>query len=110
MYSIGAIIAAAILAFLVRKRRPTFRWTVVGAALYGLWFVSWLTLVAPVNNEIASALEAAPATVPGLWASLRSRWEYGHAVGFVLELLGFCTLVVSVLVDTPKAAVDEDAR
>jgi hypothetical protein len=103
-YSMGAILAAVVLAVLVRKRRPAFVWTAAGAALYVLWFVSWLTLVAPVNREIASALEAAPGSVAGLWASLRARWEYGHAVGFVLELLGFCALVVSVLVDTPGAA------
>jgi hypothetical protein len=104
----GAILASAVLAVAVRKRRRAFRWTVAGAALLGLWFVSWLALVAPVNAQIASALETAPATAPGLWMSLRLRWEYGHAVGFVLELFGFCALVASVLVDTPVTARNDD--
>jgi hypothetical protein len=33
---------------------------------------------------------------------LRNRWEYGHAAGFVLQLIGFCSLLLSVLVETPK--------
>jgi hypothetical protein len=104
VYSMGAVLAAVVLTFLVRRRRRALVWTASGAALYLLWFVSWLTLVAPVNGQVASALETAPGSVPGLWASLRARWEYGHAVGFALELLGFCALVVSVLVETPTAA------
>lgn len=110
VYSMGAMLASAVLALLVRKRRAVFLWTSAGAVLFGLWFASWLTLVAPVNSQIASALATAPETVPGLWASLRSRWEYGHAVGFVLELLGYCALVVSVLVDTPRTGRNDQGR
>ncbi|NLC55915.1 MAG: hypothetical protein GX774_03650 [Armatimonadetes bacterium] len=107
VYSMGAILAAIILVVLLREHRRAFVWAAAGTALYLLWFVSWLTLVAPVNREIASALEVAPGSVAELWLKLRARWEYGHAVGFVLELMGFCALVISVLVDTPA---DDDAR
>ena len=31
VYQIGSILAAAVLAFLVRKRRPAFEWTLAGA-------------------------------------------------------------------------------
>jgi len=60
------------------------------------------------NREIAEALRTAPDSVPTLWLRLRSRWEYGHAVGFVIELTGFCALLASVLIETPRSA--EDAR
>ena len=50
-----------------------------------------------VNLQIESALAAAPETVPSLWHALRNRWEYGHAIGFALHLLGFCALVVSLI-------------
>jgi hypothetical protein len=33
---------------------------------------------------------------------LRIRWEYGHMVGFIVQFVGLCALVLSVLVETPK--------
>ena len=73
-----------------------------GALTQLLAFVSWLVLVAPVNGRIEAALEGAPATVPNLWLELRPRWEYGHATGFVIQLLGFSALLISVLLGTPR--------
>ena len=96
----GSIVASGVLTYLIRKRKPASGWSLSGTLLLVLWFISWLTLVAPVNNQIAAALESAPETVPGLWMQLRERWEYGHAVGFALQLVGFCALVISVLVET----------
>jgi len=32
----------------------------------------------------------------------RDRWEYGHATGFVFQLLGLSALIVSVLVEIPR--------
>jgi hypothetical protein len=55
-----------------------------------------------VNAHVADALQNAPASVPALWMQLRDRWEWGHAAGFVLQLAGFCALVVSVLIETPQ--------
>jgi len=107
-YSLGAIVAASVLAFLVRTHRSAFRWTLTAAVLFMLWFVSWLMLVAPVNTQVAAALQSAPETVPALWMQLRARWEYGHAVGFVIQLLGFCALVISVLVDTQRSVTGEE--
>jgi hypothetical protein len=69
-----------------------------------LWFISWLALVAPVNAQVAAALRSSPETVPALWMRLRARWEYGHAIGFIIQLLGFGALVISVLVDTHDEA------
>lgn len=99
-YTVGSILAAFLLAFLVRKRRPAFRWTLAGALCLSAAFGTWLALVAPVNNEVADALRTAPESVPAVWMRLRERWEYGHAVGFVVTLIGFGLLVVSVLVET----------
>lgn len=105
-YTVGSIVAAFVLAFMVRKRGATFRWTLGGAILLLLAFVSWLVLVAPVNNEVADALKSVPASVPALWMRLRNRWEYGHAMGFVVTLLGLSALVVSMLVETPARQED----
>jgi hypothetical protein len=103
IYSMGSILSAAVLTFFVRKHRSSFRWALAGAVLLIIWFISWLTLVAPVNNQVAAALQSSPEAVPALWMQLRERWEYGHALGFAIQLLGFCAIVMSVLVDTPAA-------
>ena len=102
VYTITSIVAASVLAILVRDRGITFGWTVAGAACLLLAFVSWLTLVAPVNRVVAAAHRASPTSVPALWMELRPRWEYGHAVGFVIQLVGFAALVVSILAETPR--------
>ena len=106
VYTVGSIVAALVLVYLVRRRRAALAWTVAGTICLLLAFGSWLGLVAPVNREIAEALRTAPDSVPTLWLRLRSRWEYGHAVGFVLELAGFCALLASVLIETPRSAGD----
>ena len=101
VYQVGSIVAAAILAFLVCKRWPSFGWTLAGALCLLLAFGIWLAVVAPVNGEVAEALWSAPESVPAVWMRLRNRWEYGHAAGFVVQLVGLCALVRSVLVEIP---------
>lgn len=108
-YQIGSIVAAVVLVFLVRhnttlserKRRTVFRWTLAGAVCLALAFGLWLAIVAPVNNEIANALQSVPESVPTLWTRLRNRWEYGHATGFVVQLVGLSAIVLSILIETP---------
>ena len=102
IYQIGSIVAAVMLAFLVRAHRPSFGWTVGGALSLVLAFGIWLAIVAPVNSVVAEALRSAPDSVPTLWMDLRLRWEYGHLAGFVAQLVGLGALVISVLVETPK--------
>lgn len=89
------------LAYLVRRYGKVFRWTLAGAACLLLAFISWLVVVQPVNREIAEALRAAPESVPALWMQLRSRWELGHVLGFVIQLLGYGALLGGALIDTP---------
>jgi hypothetical protein len=108
-YTVLSLVAAGVLVVLVRGRGAAVLWTAVAAACLFLAFVSWLTLVEPVNRAVASAYRTAPASLPALWVTLRPRWEYGHAVGFVIQLIGFCALVVSTLIETP-ARVPGGAR
>jgi thiamine transporter ThiT len=102
IYTVGSIVTAIVLAILVRRRRATRRWTLAGAVALVLGFVTWLMLVEPVNTQIAAAQQTSPTTVPALWMGFRDRWEYGHATGFVFQLLGFSALIVSVLVEIPR--------
>lgn len=103
-WQVSAIVAAGLLAFAIRGRRPAFGWTVTGAALLLAAFAVWAAAVAPVNGTIAQAFSEQPRSVPGLWMGLRERWEYGHAAGFVLQLLGLGALLISVVLETPRHA------
>jgi hypothetical protein len=102
VYQVGSIVAAFMLCILLRRLRPSFQWTLAGALCLALAFGIWLAVVAPVNSEVAEAARSAPASLPALWMELRARWEYGHAAGFVLQLLGFGALLISVLAQTPR--------
>ncbi|MGE3539358.1 MAG: DUF1772 domain-containing protein [Candidatus Tectimicrobiota bacterium] len=101
VYQIGSIVAAAVLTLLVRRHRPAWGWTLTGALCLGLAFSLWLAVVAPVNNEVAAVLQSTPAAVPEVWMQRRQQWEYGHAAGFVIQLIGFAALLLSVIVETP---------
>jgi hypothetical protein len=96
-YQVIAIVLAIILAFALRGRGAAFAWSAGGAALLIIAFVIWLAIVQPVNVQVAHALSADPSSGPSIWSQLRARWEYGHAAGFVAQLLGFSALVISVL-------------
>jgi len=102
VYQVGSLVAAVVLTVLVRRRRPAFGWTLAGTLCLLVAFGIWLMVVAPVNSEVAEALRSMPETVPAAWLRLREQWEYGHAAGFVVQLLGFCALVISVVGETPK--------
>ena len=101
VYQIGAIVAALALAYGMRGQRVAFKWSAAGAACLVLAFFAWLAVVAPVNGQVADALRTAPESVPPLWMELRARWEGGHALGFVLQLVGLSALIWSVLPESP---------
>jgi len=104
VYQIGAIVAAFLLAFAVRARKIAFAWTLAGAFLLLAAFGVWLASVAPVDQQITEALRSHPETVPGLWTTLRNRWEFGHAAGFAIQLCGYVALLISLVVETPRHA------
>lgn len=94
----AAILATAILTLLVRGRRLAFRFSLTGLALLALAFGVWIAFVMPANAELAAwAATAAPAD----WQRIRNQWEYAHLARFILQLGGFCALLVSVLAETP---------
>jgi hypothetical protein len=100
-YEITSILAAVVLAYLVRRQGPSFGWTLIGALFLMVAFGIWLAVVAPVNREVAVATSSAWESVPAVWMRLRARWEYGHAAGFIAQLLGVSALMLSILVEAP---------
>ncbi|MBW4459175.1 MAG: DUF1772 domain-containing protein [Nodosilinea sp. WJT8-NPBG4] len=102
VFEITAILTAIVLTFLVRRRGSTLYWTLGGAILLVLAFVSWIMLVAPMNAEFARWLTDG---VPADWTRYRDQWEYAHAVNAFIKIIGLSLLVIFVLVETPKKRV-----
>jgi hypothetical protein len=100
LLQISSILAAAVLAFLVRGR-SSFRLTLIGTLGLVLSLGLWFAFVAPVNAEWGRVLASAPESVPATYDRLRPRWEYGHAVAFAAWLTGFVLLLLSVLKEIP---------
>ena len=103
---VSAILSTVTLAYLVRGDRRAFIWTAAGAACLVLAHASWWALVFPANLELASWV-AGP--VPADWQRWRDRWEFGHATGCIMRLLGFAALVGSVVRET-RASYPAGAR
>ncbi len=94
----AAIIASILLTVGVRRRRRAFwlcLWAVV-ALLAAFPFV-YFFLVEPVN-----VIFQATSAVPANWMELRNRWELGHAIRFLLQLIALSLLLLSVLYETGK--------
>jgi hypothetical protein len=103
---LGAIVAAGVLAYRVRHRRPAFGLTLAGAVGLAAANAAWWALVFPANLELADWLTG---PVPADWASWRDRWEFGHATVAGLKAAGFVALVLSVVAETPPGDVREPA-
>ena len=99
VFEVTAILTAIVLAFLVRKHGSTFYWTLGGAILLVLAFVSWIVFVLPMNAEFA---QWGTNPIPADWTRYREQWEYAHAVNALIKIVGLSLLVISVLVETPK--------
>jgi len=97
---IGAILAAAALVFLTRKRRPAYWLTLAGAAFLVAGLAVYFAVVEPANV----AMKAMPLTAPPAeWTRWRDQWEYGHIARFVFHLLGFSALALSIIFETSVA-------
>ncbi|WP_231510250.1 DUF1772 domain-containing protein [Fischerella sp. PCC 9605] len=96
----GAVLALIVLSFLVRKRRPAFRLTLAATVFWLLAFpVVFFLFTEPVNTVFRNST---PQSLPVNWMQLRNQWEYSHAARFVLQLIGFSMLLLSVILETPK--------
>jgi Domain of unknown function (DUF1772) len=95
---VGALLAALVLSFLVRKHRTAFIWTVIGAVCLAVALAIWFAWILPVNIEISKWTAA---SVPENWMRLRDQWEYAHATRFIIQLIGFSTLILSILNEIP---------
>lgn len=93
---VAAIVAAAILAVVLRDWRPALIAALAGTVCFVIAFLFvWVTVTSRVNARIA---KWTPDTLPADWQRWRRRWEISHAVRFVLHLSGFVLLVLATLI------------
>jgi hypothetical protein len=95
---LATVIVLALNAYFTREHgRPGFRLALIAALLFAAALVLWWVLVYPVNVELAKWVNG---PVPSDWTDYRARWEWGHAIIALVELLGFAALIAAVLADT----------
>lgn len=95
---LGAIAAAAILAYLARRNGRSFFLTAAAMLLVAAFAGVWVGLIRPVNARTAGWTVE---TIPADWEHWRAQWEYSHTARFVLHLTAFCALLVSILSRSP---------
>ncbi|MEN3974454.1 DUF1772 domain-containing protein [Emcibacter sp. SYSU 3D8] len=97
---VSAIGACAILAVLVRARRPAFAFSLTAAIMLAIGLGLWFAQVSPMNAVMAdwSTYVGAVAVDP-----VRQQWEFGHTTVAIAKLLAAAALFLSVLADTRQA-------
>ena len=91
----AALLAVALLTFLLKSRRPAVYLALAAMSLLLVAFpVVFFLFVEPANAEFR---RIAIDSLPSDWMRWRAQWEYGHAARFVLHLSSFCLLATSLL-------------
>ncbi|MGY3033524.1 hypothetical protein ACVIIV_002694 [Bradyrhizobium sp. USDA 4354] len=92
---IGAIVASALLAFMLRHDQVPFLLGSAATACFALAFLGiWIFVTNAANVEI---LQWSTQSVPSDWAAWRRQWDYSHAARFVVQLIGFVALTGAVV-------------
>jgi len=88
----GALLSTFVLMIKVRSRPKPFRLTLLAfLCIVGAQIAFW-TFTYPANQQTHNW-----AVLPENWMTLRAQWEYSHAVGALLSLVAFVSLISSVL-------------
>lgn len=93
---VAAIVAATILAVVLRDWRPAMIAALAGTACLAIAFLFVWVMV--TNRANARTAKWTSDTLPADWERWRRRWEVSHAVRFVLHLSGFVLLVLATLI------------
>ena len=89
----GALISTLVLTIMVRHQSKVFALTLAAfLCVLAAHVVFWI-FTFPANQETSNWT-----VLPENWMALRAQWEYSHAAGAVLNLIGFIMLVLSMLV------------
>jgi hypothetical protein len=89
-----AVLATVVLAVLSLRDRAWRLPALLAAAAEVVALVVFLTVVVPVNHRLPPGSGTPP---PADWTALRDRWEWGHAIGFVLFGAAFLLLLTALV-------------
>lgn len=87
-----AIVSSAALTFMLRRRRPDFRFALAATIGFALALALWLAIVAPANSLLATWT---PGPIAPDFAAVRLRWEVGHIVIAVMKLAALTLLALA---------------
>ncbi len=98
---VGAVVFLVGLSAFTRKRGLIFHLTLIATISVAAGLGVWFAFVSPANTQMA---RWSGIPLPANWTDVRRQWEFWHAASAVLDLIGFGALVLSVVLETPKAA------
>ncbi len=101
---LASIALCWLLVVLVRGRRPAYGWALAAAVSVTAGLVGWFLLVSPMN-AVLNAWTAE--TLPPVWTDVRDRWELGHALHAAFFAVGFASLLVAILAETPPSGCSD---
>lgn len=101
IFEVGALVSVSILAYQLQARRPAFQFTLGSAVSIVLALLVWVLFVLPANSQI---VQIDPGSIPVDWSTWRDQWQFGQAAIFILHIIGFSSLIQSVLVETSGEA------
>jgi hypothetical protein len=91
---VAAILATALLAYVLRRERPGFRLALASCLLFALSLAVWFAWVAPANGVLATWT---PGPIPDDFGAVRTRWETGHMAVAGLKLVGFMATALAII-------------
>jgi hypothetical protein len=89
---IGAILADAVAALMMRAQMAPFVLAALAALLMLATLVVFFAFTFPANEATANWT-----TVPDDWQYLRRQWEFSHAVNAAITFAAFCCMSLSVV-------------
>lgn len=95
---VAAILASALLVYLLAADRPALWFALAGACLLAGGLLAWVILVAPANTVLATWRAGA---IPADFDTVRWRWEAGHIVVAALKALAFVAVCAATLTRHP---------
>ncbi|WP_440409131.1 DUF1772 domain-containing protein [Neorhizobium petrolearium] len=97
----AAMIANAVLAFMIRSQQRPFWFAVLAALCFVAMLAIFLLWTLPANQATENWT-----TAPENWQVLRLQWEYSHAVNALIVFVALCLSSLSVVSWRPDASWD----
>jgi len=88
----GALTVNLALAIVLRGDRPAFHFATIGFLAVVANLAIFFTWTFPANQATANWTE-----VPPNWETLRTQWEYSHAVNALVTFVGFLSVTLAAL-------------